>query len=189
MTSHYYIQLFGRTARALQEKVGSRISYARREVEAKGSADPLTEREIDFVTARDSFYIASITETGWPYMQHRGGPPGFVKHVWSNRLAFADYGGNRQYITAANLMQNDRVSLFFMDYANRRRLKVIGHATVTDPADFLPLFGDDEKRRVERVMLIDVVGYDWNCPQHITKRFTLSEFNQMQQISPNPKGK
>lgn len=173
--------MFGPGARALQETAGSRASYARMEADA-GEMDMLTPRETDFIAARDSFYMASVSEDGWPYVQHRGGPIGFLRHVGGNRIGFADYSGNRQYLSAANLAADDRVSLFLMDYPNRRRLKLIGHAHASDdPADIAALMASDYPAEAERVFLIDVVGLDWNCPQHITPRFTEAEIRRATQ--------
>lgn len=170
--------MFGPRARALQEAAGSRASYARMEVGGVG-VDALTDREADFIAARDSFYMASVSEDGWPYVQHRGGPAGFLRRISGNRIGFADYRGNRQYLSAANLAADDRVSLFLMDYPNRRRLKLIGHAHGSeDPADIAALMTPGYAAEPERVFLIDVLGFDWNCPQHITPRFTEAEIAQ-----------
>jgi predicted pyridoxine 5'-phosphate oxidase superfamily flavin-nucleotide-binding protein len=170
--------MFGPGARARQAAAGSRASYARMEADA-GEADILTDREINFIAARDSFYMASVTEDGWPYIQHRGGPTGFLRHVSGNRIGFADYRGNRQYLSAANLAADDRVSLFLMDYPSRRRLKLIGHSyESTDPADIAALMDGNYAAVAERVFLIDVVGLDWNCPQHIIPRFTEAEIKR-----------
>ena len=144
--------------------------------------DILTEREAGFIAARDSFYIASVSEDGWPYVQHRGGPAGFLRRVAGNRIGFADYRGNLQYLSAANVAADDRVSLFLMDYPNRRRLKLIGHAHVSDdPADIAALMVPDYAAEPERVFLIDVTGFDWNCPQHITPRFTEADIERATQ--------
>lgn len=175
MAQTYLHTMFGPGARALQEAAGSRASYARMEAQA-GPVDVLTQRELDFITARDSFYMASVTEDGWPYVQHRGGPVGFVRRIAGNRIGFADYRGNRQYLSAGNLAADDRVSLFLMDYPNQRRLKLIGHArTSDDPADIAALMVPDYAAQPERAVVIDVVGFDWNCPQHITPRFSEAE--------------
>ena len=175
MARTYLSTMFGPGARAMQAAAGSRSSYARMEAEA-GAQDDLTGREIEFIAARDSFYMASVTEDGWPYVQHRGGPIGFLRHLGGNRIGFADYSGNRQYLSTANLAADDRVSLFLMDYPNRRRLKLIGHAHASDdPADVRRVMPPDYAAEPERAWLIDVVGYDWNCPQHITPRFTEAE--------------
>jgi predicted pyridoxine 5'-phosphate oxidase superfamily flavin-nucleotide-binding protein len=175
MAQAFLHTMFGPAARALQDAAGSRVSYARMEANA-GSVDVLTDREIDFIAPRDSFYMASISEDGWPYVQHRGGPRGFLRQIGGNRIGFADFRGNRQYVSAANLSVDDRVSLFLMDYPNGRRLKLIGHAHDSqDHADIAALMPPDYGAEPERAFLIDVIGFDWNCPQHIVKRFTADE--------------
>lgn len=173
--------MFGPGSRALQTEAGSRSSYARMEAGAD-AADQLTARECDFIAPRDSFYMASIGESGWPYVQHRGGPAGFLRKVEGNRIGFADYRGNMQFLSVANLTADDRVALFLMDYPNRRRLKLIGHARVTDNADDIAaLTVPHYPAAPERVFVIDVVGFDWNCPQHITPRFSEAEVGQRTQ--------
>jgi predicted pyridoxine 5'-phosphate oxidase superfamily flavin-nucleotide-binding protein len=175
MAQTYLHTMFGDGARALQQAAGSRASYARMEAGA-GEMDVLSDRELDFIAARDSFYMASVSEDGWPYVQHRGGPAGFLRHIAGNRIGFADYRGNRQYLSTANLAADDRVSLFLMDYPNRRRLKLIGHTSGSDdPVDIAALMAPDYPAEPERAFLIDVIGFDWNCPQHITPRFTEAE--------------
>ncbi|WCT79271.1 pyridoxamine 5'-phosphate oxidase family protein [Novosphingobium humi] len=171
--SHNFLKImFGPRSRAMQEADGSRASYARMEARA-GETDILTSRELDFIAARDSFYLASLSEEGWPYVQHRGGPAGFLRQISGNRLGFADYSGNRQFLSTANLAADDRVSLFLMDYPNRRRLKLIGHAhTADDPETVAALMTSGYDAVVERAFVIDIIGFDWNCPQHITPRFT-----------------
>jgi predicted pyridoxine 5'-phosphate oxidase superfamily flavin-nucleotide-binding protein len=170
---------FTPAVKALQEKHGSRAQYARMQAHAGGKA-ALGPREHDFLAEADSFYLATVGETGWPYVQHRGGPRGFLKARSATELAFADFRGNRQYVSAGNVATDDRVSLIVMDYANRQRLKLLGHLRYIDAAEAgselltavaLPGYG----ARVERVAVIDVVAFDWNCPQHITQRFTLEE--------------
>ena len=178
MAATFLHTMFGPGARKLQEAAGSRGHYARMESLA-GAADPLTERELGFITSRDSFYMASITEDGWPYIQHRGGPPGFLRRVEGNRIGFADFSGNRQYLSTANLAADDRVALFLMDYPNRRRLKLIGHAfSSDDPEIVAALMPPDYAAAPERAFVIDVTGFDWNCPQHITPRFTEAEITR-----------
>jgi len=141
--------------------------------------DPLGEREAAFIAARDSFYMATVGESGWPYVQHRGGAPGFLRVLSPRRLAFADYEGNHQMVSTGNLAANDRVPLLLMDYPHRRRLKILGHARVEDARDVPELArqvaGAAPDGEVERVFVIDVVSFDWNCPQHITPRFTAAE--------------
>lgn len=141
--------------------------------------DALTEDEATFITSRDSFYMATITENGWPYVQHRGGLPGFLRVTGPNTLAFADYKGNRQLLSTGNLAASDRVALFLMDYPQRARLKILGHARVEDarahPELVREISEPNERPLVERVVLIDVVGYDWNCPKYITPRYSARE--------------
>lgn len=143
-------------------------------------AEPLTADEIAFAAERDSFYMATISESGWPYMQHRGGPRGFLTSPSPHQLAFADYGGNRQLISVGSLAQNPRVCLFLMDYGNRTRLKILGTAEVLDARDHpepvaatAPPGG--HASAPERVLRITVHSYDWNCPKFITPRFTAEE--------------
>lgn len=175
MAATYLHTMFGPQARALQQAAGSRASYARMEAHAE-EADMLGEREIAFIAGRDSFYMGSISETGWPYVQHRGGPRGFLKHIGGNRIGFADYRGNQQFLSTAAVAADDRVSLFLMDYPNRRRLKLIGHARGSDdPADVAALMMPGYAAEANHAFLIDVVGFDWNCPQYITPRFTEAE--------------
>lgn len=158
-----------------QVKHGSRSQYQR--MESAGPADPaLTSYERQFITARDSFYLATVSETGWPYIQHRGGEGGFL-HVLDDRtIAFADYRGNSQYITLGNLDHDDRVALFLMDYPSRTRLKILGRAAVYEGEDARPylerLADSDTRRLIERVLVIRVEAFDWNCQQHITPRYT-----------------
>lgn len=140
----------------------------------------LGPEETGFILARDSFYLSTISESGWPYIQHRGGPAGFLKVVSPTVLAFADYQGNRQLLSTGNLAANDRVAMFLMDYPQRTRLKILGHARVEDArgrSDLVEQFASPELRRiVERVFMIDVVAFDWNCPKFITPRYTAAEF-------------
>jgi predicted pyridoxine 5'-phosphate oxidase superfamily flavin-nucleotide-binding protein len=133
---------------------------------------------VGFIARRDSFYIASVSETGWPYLQHRGGPAGFLKVLDEKTLGFADFRGNRQYISVGNLKSDDRVSLFLMDYANQTRLKILGRARVINSADaetLQRLALPEYRAQVERGIVITIAAFDWNCPQHITQRFTLDE--------------
>lgn len=149
------------------------------DVSIASERNALTADEEQFIAARDSFYMATVTETGWPYMQHRGGKPGFLRVLNPTTLAFADYKGNRQLISTGNLSVNDRVSLFLMDYPQRNRLKIIGHARVEDtqqhPELVAQLAEAEDRRQVERLFFVDVVSYDWNCPKYITPRYTAEE--------------
>ena len=138
--------------------------------------DRFTENEAAFIAERDSFYLATVSETGWPYVQHRGGPRGFLKVVDDRTLAFADYRGNRQYISTGNLAANERASLFLMDYAHRARLKIYAHieavALDADPALTELVTVPGYKAKLERIFRVRLEAFDWNCPQHITPRFT-----------------
>ena len=152
--------------------------YGRSRPIASTGNDPLGPTEVQFIAARDSFYMATVSETGWPYVQHRGGPPGFLRVLRPTTLAFADYEGNHQMVTTGNLVGDDRVCLFLMDYAQRRRLKVLGHARVVDPRkrpDLVAELPASPQANVERAVTVEVVSFDWNCPQHITPRFSAAE--------------
>src|ERR1700722_6127238 len=141
--------------------------------------DAFTSDEVDFIAKRDSFYMATVSQTGWPYIQHRGGPAGFLKVVDAKTLAFADYRGNRQYISVGNLAADDRVALILMDYAAKARLKIYAHVEPVDlgadPALTQRVATPGYKAKPERVLLLHLAAFDWNCPQHITPRFTERE--------------
>jgi uncharacterized protein len=162
-----------------QEQHGSRRSYAR--MEAVGEAgDRLGEFEREFIAGRDGFYMASVGETGWPYIQYRGGEKGFLQVMDDQTLGFADLRGNKQYITMGNLEHDDRVALFFMDYAHQMRLKILGRARVHESdgvaAELIAqLRVPGEKTPPEHAVIIHVEAFDWNCPQHITPRYTQEE--------------
>jgi len=153
-------------------------------VENAPERDLLTAAEADFIARRDSFYMATVNPDDWPYVQHRGGPPGFLKVLGPHLLGFADFKGNRQLLTTGHLEGNDRTALFLMDYPNRRRLKILGHARVLDAREDLELAerlspSAELRGKVERLFLVDVVSYDWNCPQYITPRYTESEIEKL----------
>jgi hypothetical protein len=138
--------------------------------------DRFGNAEAAFIARRDSFYMATVSETGWPYVQHRGGPIGFLRVLDDRTIGFADFSGNRQYLTVGNTVGNDRVALFLMDYPARRRMKIFAHVELKDLAGNLELAEalavPGDKAKVERTMLFHLVAFDWNCPQHITPRFT-----------------
>jgi len=140
-----------------------------------------TAAEMEFIAARDSFYLATVSETGWPYLQHRGGPVGFLRVIDDTTLAFADFRGNRQYISLGNVAANDRVALFLMDYPNRRRLKIYARIEVknltVDPALTEKLALPGYKAKPERVFVLHLEAFDWNCSQHIMPRFTEEEID------------
>ena len=177
-----------------QEQHGSRRQYARME-EIGEPGDRLTDFEREFIAGRDGFYMASTGESGWPYIQYRGGEKGFLHVLDEQTLGFADLRGNKQYITMGNLAHDDRVALFFMDYAHQLRLKILGRAVVHEmnggemnggetnggendaaAAELIAkLKVPGEKTPTEHAVLIHVEAFDWNCPQHITPRYTQEE--------------
>ena len=165
---------FTDSVREVQQQLGSRAGYT----SLDGGEDfnhLLSEREADFISARDSFYMASVSETGWPYVQHRGGQVGFVRILDAQTIGFADFSGNRQYVSVGNLRKDDRVSLFFMDYPNRTRLKMLGRVRLVgddEPELLAQLELDGYRTVVERGFVIRIEAFDWNCPQHITPRYT-----------------
>ncbi|HEX3624436.1 MAG TPA: pyridoxamine 5'-phosphate oxidase family protein [Verrucomicrobiae bacterium] len=144
--------------------------------------DALTADEAQFIQSRDSFYLATVNEDGWPYVQHRGGRTGFLRVIGPTQLAFADYQGNRQMLSVGNLTGNSRVCLFLIDYPQRIRLKIFGHAHVVgvreNPELAAKFLEPDASRIVERIFVIDVVSYDWNCPKYITPRYTAAEVEE-----------
>lgn len=165
------------SVQAVQAKMGAEHIW--QDFKGHRDFDRFTEDEAAFIAGRDSFYMATVSETGWPYVQHRGGAPGFLKLVDDRTLAFADYRGNRQYISTGNLAANDRACLFLMDYAHRARLKVYAHvetlALDDDPALTELVTVPDYRARLERIFRLRLEVFDWNCPQHITPRFTEQE--------------
>ncbi len=176
---HRYAEIaFTDAVKSVQQAMGSRDAYSRRE-DGPDSNDRLGPDEAALVAERDGFYLASVSGTGWPYVQFRGGPPGFLRVLDERTLGFADLRGNRQYVTAGNLAADDRVSLFLMDYAHRRRLKIFGRARATDARDDPALASRlgvaGYLGRIERAVLVAVEAFDWNCPRHITPRFTQAE--------------
>jgi predicted pyridoxine 5'-phosphate oxidase superfamily flavin-nucleotide-binding protein len=169
--------LFSDPVKQLQQRHGSRATYERMTAAGIGE-QALGREESDFIAMRDSFYIATVTPDGWPYIQHRGGPLGFLEVLDEKTLAFADYAGNKQFITTGNLSVNDRFALFLMDYPGRTRLKIIGHARILEPCEDAAIESKlitEPGARVERIYVLDVVGFDWNCSQHITPRYTRQE--------------
>ncbi|WP_017326073.1 pyridoxamine 5'-phosphate oxidase family protein [Synechococcus sp. PCC 7336] len=164
---------FTPAVKATQTRLGSRETYER--FVANGPAnDDINEKASQFIVERDSFYLSTVGEDGWPYIQFRGGPVGFLKILDEKTLGFADFQGNLQYITVGNLSRNDRVFLFLMDYAHRRRLKLWGRAEVVeDNPELLARLADpDYPAEVARAILIHVEALDWNCPQHIPLKYS-----------------
>lgn len=171
---------FTPSVRAAQERYGSAPAGERFLSDEIDRRDRLTEHEASFIQARDGFYLGTVSEDGWPYVQFRGGPAGFLRVLGEKTVAWADFRGNRQYLSAGNLGANDRVSLFLMDYPNRRRLKLWGCAQIVDasrnPAMVEALFPEGYKAIPERAVVVTVVAFDWNCPQHIPQRLTAEEW-------------
>ncbi len=164
---------FTPAVKAWQERLGSRAGYARM-AEKRDWHDTVTPDLAAFLAERDSFYLATASAEGRPYIQHRGGPKGFLKVLDDKRLAFADFGGNRQYISAGNLSENDRASIFLMDYPNRRRIKLWGRARVVedDPELLERLLTPGYGAKPERAIVFEIEAWDVNCPQHITPRYS-----------------
>ena len=170
---HFGDIAFGEHALQHQRRRGSFEAYD--EMRAGPAAEGLGAHEIDFLGERDSFYLASVGEGGWPYVQHRGGPAGFIRVIDSTHFAWADVAGNRQYVSAGNLDHDDRVALIAVDYPNRRRLKLLGHARFdTNPAAEL-LASLDISGRIEALVTVEAVAFEWNCPKQITPRFTAEQ--------------
>jgi len=177
---------FTPAVRAAQEKQGSAASYTKFLSAKATGGDELTPAEAAFIAERDSFFQATVSETGWPYVQFRGGPVGFLKVMGDKTIAYADFRGNRQYVSVGNLSTDDRVSLILLDYPNRRRLKVWGRARIvdrdSDPDLIAHLHDDTYRARPERAVVITIEAFDWNCPQHIPQRFTIAELDH--QLAP-----
>ena len=169
---------FTPVVKQLQERYGSRQQYER--MEKSGPAnDRLTVFEKDFLAERDSFYWATVGSTGWPYIQHRGGPKGFLKVIDDRTLAFADFRGNKQFISTGNLLTDNRVAMIMIDYPRQARLKVLGHVEIFEgekAAEWIERVRmPGYKAVIERVFVIHIEAFDWNCPQHITPRYTAEE--------------
>jgi predicted pyridoxine 5'-phosphate oxidase superfamily flavin-nucleotide-binding protein len=171
---NYQKLAFTDAIKKLQEENGSRSAYEN--MEKRSIVDGLTENEIGFISERDSFYMASYGENEYPYIQHRGGPIGFIKVIDDKTIGIVDFSGNRQYISLGNISNNNKVALFLMSYPQRARLKIYAHAKIVELKDNEKLYNalkpSDYKSRPERMILFEIQAYDWNCPQHITPRFT-----------------
>ena len=177
MNQNFTKVAFTDSVKKLQEQYGSRKSYAR--MESSGDQYVLTDREIPFIKSRDSFYMATVGQNGWPYVQYRGGAIGFLKVINGSTLGFADFRGNMQFISAGNINSNSRASLFLIDYPSRQRLKIWAESEVIDAAEdpvLLKKLGDPNyKVKIERLIIFKIKAYDWNCSQHITQRYTTEE--------------
>ena len=181
MSKHYPLIAFTDDVREVQTQHGSAAFYDRKRVAADGlpGRDALTEDEKTYLGERDSLYLATVSETGWPYVQFRGGPRGFIRVLDEHTIAWADFRGNLQYVSTGNLGGDDRVAIIAVDYAHRTRLKIFGRARVVtaqqDPEMALALTDPAYDAVVERSIIIAVEAYDWNCPQHIIPRFSAAE--------------
>lgn len=184
MAKNYAEIAFTAGVKKEQEKHDSRRQYERMEKIARGTE--FSFAEADFISARDSFYLATTGENGYPYVQFRGGSPGFLKVLDSKTLGFADFRGNLQYVSIGNLKTNKKSALILMDYPNRRRLKIYANVEVFDATDAPELVErlamPDYQAKIERAMILHLEAFDWNCPQHITPRYTMDEIEQM--VSP-----
>jgi uncharacterized protein len=181
MAHNFGSLVFTPLVKALQEKYGSRRQYARMEASSP-SPDRLGPEETEFIAERDSFYMATIGATGWPYVQHRGGPQGFLKVIDDHTIAFADFRGNKQFISTGNIATDNRVALIMVDYPRQVRLKILGRAEVIEgePARewIAKLREPGYTAVIERVYVIKVEAFDWNCQQHITPRFTEKQIQE-----------
>ena len=177
MTNRYHETAFTPAVRRLQERAGSRAAYAG----ARGGPnDRFGAREAQFIAERDGFYLATVSEAGWPYVQFRGGPPGFARVLDDATLGWADFRGNQQFVSAGNASTGDgRAALILMDYPNRRRLKLFGRLSFSDAEDAPDLAARPAlpgyRAKVDRAAVLRLTGFDWNCPQHIPQRFTVDE--------------
>ncbi|MDO8324115.1 MAG: pyridoxamine 5'-phosphate oxidase family protein [Phenylobacterium sp.] len=181
MAYDYLDRLATPSVQAAQAANGARKIWER--FEGERTSDRFTENEAAFISERDGFYLASVSESGWPYVQHRGGPRGFLRVLDETTLGFADYRGNRQYISLGNVAADDRVALILMDYPNQARLKILAHMEVrdlaADPELAARLTDPSYKGRPERAFVLKLEAFDWNCPQHITRRFTGPEIEMV----------
>jgi predicted pyridoxine 5'-phosphate oxidase superfamily flavin-nucleotide-binding protein len=184
MRNRFFTTAFTPAVQAEQVKHGSRSAYARLTVAGEDAdSSGLTEAEIRFIGERDSFYLGTVSETGWPHVQHRGGPVGFVRVLDPKSLAWADFSGNRQYVSIGNTSANDKVALIFVDYPARQRLKILGRMTTAEIGDRADLRAKLEmpgyRATIEHAIQVRVEAFDWNCPQHIVPRYSLSEIQEL----------
>ncbi|MDN3547986.1 pyridoxamine 5'-phosphate oxidase family protein [Mucilaginibacter aquaedulcis] len=174
---NYPKMAFTDAVKDFQERYGSRATYGR--MEQHRYVEGFTESEVEFIENQDNFYMSTISENGYPYIQFRGGPKGFLKVIDQETLGFLDFSGNKQYISTGNLATNNKTALFLLDQAAKARLKIFAEASVLPIESNTELFNklnlDDYKFKPERIILFKVKAYDWNCPQHITPRYTLEE--------------
>jgi hypothetical protein len=181
MARNYGELAFTSAVKEMQERLGSRKNYAR--MERDTYVDGLTENETEFIAQRDSFYLATIGANDYPYIQHRGGPKGFVKVLNPKKVGFIDFRGNMQFISVGNIATNNNVSMIMVDYPARARLKIYARANIIELKDDPDLYESldlpEYKFRPERMIVFDIEAYDWNCPQHITPRYSLEDIQQL----------
>ncbi|SLN36930.1 Pyridoxamine 5'-phosphate oxidase [Roseovarius albus] len=179
MSKRFYDHLFTDAVQAMQDENGALGLYARQMAEEAPANDRLGDKETQFISMRDGFYQATVSESGWPYVQFRGGPRGFLTVLDEKTIAYADFRGNRQYISTGNLSHDDRIAMILVDYPNSARIKILGRAKlvemVDDPALMERLQDTTYKGRPERAVVVTVEGFDWNCPQHLPVRLTIEE--------------
>jgi predicted pyridoxine 5'-phosphate oxidase superfamily flavin-nucleotide-binding protein len=181
MNQNFTQLAFTDSVKKVQEQYGTRDAYAR--METSGDRFVLTEDEISFIQSRDSFYMGTVGESGWPYVQFRGGPKGFLKVIDETTIAYVDFRGNGQYISTGNMNASKKASLFLIDYPSQRRLKIWAESTITPSSENEKLLKELQmegyKARLERIVIFKIQAYDWNCPQHITPRYTMEEIQGM----------
>ncbi len=184
MAKSFYDIAFTPSVKRAQEYYGSRRRFEKIEG-GREQETALSDAEVDFIERADGFYMGTVGEQNQPYIQFRGGLPGFLKILDEKTLGYADFQGNLQYISVGNLSANNRVALFLMDYANRQRLKIFAEAEVKDASDVPELMAKlrvkDYRAKIERAVILHVKAFDWNCPQHITPRYTMEQIRVMTQ--------
>jgi len=173
---------FTDSVKEAQEFHGTRDAYSR--METSGDRYTLTYKEMSFIQSRDSFYMGTVGDNGWPYVQFRGGPKGFLKVIDETTIAYVDFRGNGQYISTGNINDNNKTSLFLIDYPSQTRLKIWAESTIIQADENEELLKrlqiDGYKARIERIVIFKIQAFDWNCPQHITPRFTIEEMKQLE---------
>jgi predicted pyridoxine 5'-phosphate oxidase superfamily flavin-nucleotide-binding protein len=181
MNQNFTQLAFTDSVKKVQQQYGTRDAYAR--METSGDRFVLTEDEISFIQSRDSFYMGTVGESGWPYVQFRGGPKGFLKVIDETTIAYVDFRGNGQYISTGNMNASQKASLFLIDYPSQRRLKIWAESTITPSVENEKLLKELQmegyKARLERIVIFKIQAFDWNCPQHITPRYTMEEIQGM----------
>ncbi|MEO0772002.1 MAG: pyridoxamine 5'-phosphate oxidase family protein [Pseudomonadota bacterium] len=180
MVQAFYETLFTDAVRQMQKDEGTARMYARHLADDAPRKDRLGPDEDHFLRLRDGFYQATVSENGWPYVQFRGGPRGFLKVLDDQTIAYADFRGNRQYISDGNLKGDDRIAIIATDYPNSARIKILGRARLSDDESLIERLRDPDYRgHVERAVVIAVEAFDWNCPQHLPVRLTMEELQPM----------